>query len=99
MAVKQNVMVVLPALPTQAPPYMQAWWRDVKYSLEQILPVTLTNVNELVDGKFRVLVMQKLAAEPDDIADGWVAFADGVGWNPGSGAGLYERRGGAWFKL
>ncbi len=31
--------------------------------------------------------------------EGLVAFADGVNWNPGSGAGLYEYRGGAWNKL
>ena len=31
--------------------------------------------------------------------EGLVAFADGDSWDPGSGAGLYEYRGGAWRKL
>jgi hypothetical protein len=31
--------------------------------------------------------------------EGLVAFANGTDWNPGSGAGLYEYRGGAWNKL
>jgi hypothetical protein len=40
-----------------------------------------------------------LNAEPARIEDGDVANADGTNWNPGSGAGLYERRGAAWHKL
>lgn len=30
---------------------------------------------------------------------GMLAWADGVAWNPGAGAGTYEYRAGAWFKL
>jgi hypothetical protein len=40
-----------------------------------------------------------LAAQPDRYAEGDLVFANGTDWNPGSGAGLYERRGGAWRKL
>lgn len=36
---------------------------------------------------------------PARLYNGLVAFADGTNWNPGSGAGLYEYRGGAWNKL
>ena len=36
---------------------------------------------------------------PKKVTDGMVVFADGTNWNPGSGAGLYERVGGAWNKL
>ena len=35
-------------------------------------------------------------SEPSKLADGMVAFADGSNWNPGKGAGLYARVGGAW---
>lgn len=37
--------------------------------------------------------------EPEKNREGRVVFADGVDWNPGSGAGLYEYRGGTWVKL
>lgn len=37
--------------------------------------------------------------EPERPRDGMLVFADGTEWNPGSGAGTYERRGGAWVKL
>lgn len=40
-----------------------------------------------------------LAAEPGTPADGDVCYANGSGWNPGSGAGLYVRSGGTWAKL
>jgi hypothetical protein len=37
--------------------------------------------------------------EPLKLRDGMLAYADGTDWNPGAGAGFYERRGGAWVKL
>lgn len=37
--------------------------------------------------------------EPERPRDGMIVFADGTSWDPGSGAGAYERRGGAWVKL
>jgi hypothetical protein len=40
-----------------------------------------------------------LHAAPAKIWDGDVVCADGVDWNPGSGAGLYARVNGAWVKL
>lgn len=40
-----------------------------------------------------------LSIEPEKPQEGTVAFADGSGWNPGAGAGLYEYRSGAWQKL
>jgi hypothetical protein len=40
-----------------------------------------------------------LHVEPVKRVDGMVAFADGTNWNPGGGAGLYQRLGGAWVKL
>lgn len=40
-----------------------------------------------------------LYVEPPKLRDGMLVYADGTAWNPGSGAGFYERRGGAWVKL
>lgn len=36
---------------------------------------------------------------PAKPVNGMIVQADGVGWNPGAGAGYYERKGGAWVKL
>lgn len=36
---------------------------------------------------------------PTKPREGMLAIADGSGWNPGSGKGLYEYRSGAWVKL
>lgn len=45
------------------------------------------------------LNLEQLAAEPDKLEDGMVVYANGTDWNPGSGAGIYGREGGAWVKL
>lgn len=37
--------------------------------------------------------------EPFRPREGQLVFADGTDWNPGGGAGYYERVGGAWNKL
>ena len=44
-----------------------------------------------------LLVPQAVA--PEKPREGLVAYADGTNWNPGAGAGLYEYRAGAWYKL
>lgn len=49
--------------------------------------------------KLTVLELEVLHIEPERAENGTLAFADGTNWNPGSGAGTYERRGGAWVKL
>lgn len=46
-----------------------------------------------------ILNFRILNTEPAKRMDGMLVFADGVNWDPGSGAGLYERRSGAWQKL
>ncbi len=40
-----------------------------------------------------------LHAEPAKPREGALILADGTDWNPGSGAGHYERRAGVWVKL
>ena len=47
---------------------------------------------DLVDN----LTLVELHVEPDKPRTGMVALADGTNWNPGSGAGFYGYRGGAW---
>lgn len=56
-------------------------------------------VNTLVDGLTQRHVFYPHTAAPPDPVEGMVVWADGTSWNPGSGAGLYEYRGGAWHKL
>lgn len=36
---------------------------------------------------------------PDKLIEPVLRIADGTNWDPGSGAGLYLRQGGAWVKL
>lgn len=42
------------------------------------------------------LELRPLAAEPARLREGMVIEADGSNFDPGSGAGLYVRRSGAW---
>jgi len=39
------------------------------------------------------------AAPPRNTREGTLARADGTAWNPGSGAGLYQRRGSSWVRI
>jgi hypothetical protein len=40
--------------------------------------------------------METLNAAPARVEEGMTVKADGVNWNPGGGAGLYQYRAGAW---
>jgi hypothetical protein len=40
-----------------------------------------------------------LAVEPEKVEEGLIVGADGTNWDPGSGAGLYQWRSGAWVKV
>jgi hypothetical protein len=42
------------------------------------------------------LSLKTLYAQPKRIFNGMVVMADGTTWNPGSGAGAYVYRAGAW---
>lgn len=41
-------------------------------------------------------ILRTLSAVPTKLIDGMTVKADGTLWNPGSGAGCYQYRGGAW---
>jgi hypothetical protein len=43
--------------------------------------------------------LDTLYAAPTKYRDGTICKADGTTWNPGSGAGVYVYRGGAWHFL
>lgn len=43
--------------------------------------------------------LKPIYRDVDKPRDGMIIFADGVSFNPGAGAGTYERKGGAWVKL
>lgn len=77
------------AIPSDAPTALRAWLAG---QLRQIADVLARP--EVVSVRFT-----QLAAEPERYAEGDTVFANGTDWNPGSGAGLYERRGAAWHKL
>jgi len=46
-----------------------------------------------------IMYFQTLTAAPAKPSDGMLVRADGAVWNPGAGAGIYERNGGAWVKI
>lgn len=43
--------------------------------------------------------LEVLHDAPDNPQTGWLAYADGTDWDPGSGAGVYAYTGAAWVKL
>lgn len=45
------------------------------------------------------LMLDTLHAQPKKFREGTVVLADGSDWDPGSGAGVYVYRGGAWHFL
>jgi hypothetical protein len=75
------------------------FFRELVSQLSLILGDIVANFNELVDGRIDVMRFTVQHSEPVDAAEGWVAFADGTDWDPGSGVGLYEYSGSAWHKL
>ncbi|HEX6824743.1 MAG TPA: hypothetical protein VF077_00390 [Nitrospiraceae bacterium] len=53
----------------------------------------------LVVQEMQDMLMVPLKHAPKKIVEGTMRIADGVNWNPGAGAGIYEYRGGVWHKL
>lgn len=46
-----------------------------------------------------VLELRPVGAAPTKPREGMIVSANGTTWNPGAGAGAYERKGAAWVKL
>ena len=59
----------------------------------------LMSVSRASYGAAPIIQFQVQYAEPAKPRDGMVVLADGSTWNPGSGAGIYARIGGAWVQL
>ena len=71
----------------------------VTKSLEEIrayIERELYRVGDSMHGETEALFLVELHVEPSKPRDGQVVFADGVDWNPGSGAGYYGYRASAW---
>lgn len=76
-------------VPQDAPPGLAAWIvRQLRQIAQTLLNPTPTTVTLAVLGR-----------EPSNPTNGMVVYADGTQWNPGSGAGFYGYRSGAWRKL
>ena len=56
----------------------------------------LRSISEAIGNKTPIVWLDKSYAPPKKYSDGMVVLADGTAWNPGSGAGVYCYRAGAW---
>ncbi len=77
------------AIPNDAPTGLRSW---LSRTLREI-------ANALTRPEVSGVRFTVLHAPPERIENGDVVFADGSDWNPGGGAGLYQRVAGAWVKL
>lgn len=59
----------------------------------------LQNIASALQSPVDSVILNTLYAEPSRIYEGMTVKADGATWNPGGGAGVYSRIGGAWVKL
>ncbi len=50
-------------------------------------------------GPLNEIKLQVLTSAPGSPANGWMVYADGTSWNPGSGEGFYGYEAGVWMKL
>lgn len=85
----------LPVPPDDATDYERRLYAALSVYLNAINQV----LNDLTDGRLDVAKLNVQFAAPKEPADGWIAYADGTVWNPGTGKGSYEYRSGAWVKL
>lgn len=59
----------------------------------------LRSISQAWDQTQQFVLLDTLYAPPKKLREGMVVKADGATWNPGSGAGFYGYRGGAWHLL
>jgi hypothetical protein len=64
--------------------------------LAQFLQQELNNISRTMAGTSETVNLEMLYSAPKKPRDGMIALADGVNWNPGSGAGYYGYRSSAW---
>lgn len=76
------------------------------------LPPKFDNVDQAIEwivGQFQLIAqefgettaveLRQVGRAPDKPREGMIVSANGTDWDPGSGAGAYEYKGGAWVKL
>jgi hypothetical protein len=68
-------------------------------ALPDFLVREFAKIAQALDTADQFLTLDTLYAAPAKYRDGMVCKADGTTWNPGSGAGVYVYRGGAWHFL
>ena len=64
--------------------------------LPAFLNQELSNIERAQNEPVSFLRLEIAHKPPPKVEDGLYVDADGVDWNPGSGAGLYRYRAGAW---
>lgn len=69
-------------------------------ALKPYLDDVVQALNEVIGGYIASVILQKQTTAPSNPVSGMVAYADGVGWNPGAGGeGIYAYYSGTWNKL
>lgn len=81
--------------PSRPPQFQQGSDAD---TLAQWMFRELRNISQANLDKSTVELRQ-INAPPPSPREGMIVDADGVQWNPGSGAGIYAFVSGAWLKL
>lgn len=67
--------------------------------LIEFFRVELQKIQKAMASSQPALFLDTLYASPARVFEGMIVLADGTLWNPGSGAGFYGYRGGAWRLL
>ncbi len=67
--------------------------------LARFLQSEIERLNDALESPFTHQLLEKLHVEPSRLRDGFVAYADGADWDPGSGEGVYVFYGASWRKL
>lgn len=75
----------------------------------QVVPVEIEQLSEFIEDQLREVetnfdlidnvTLNELNVAPVKPRTGMIVLADGTNWDPGSGAGFYGYRGGAWVLL
>lgn len=68
-------------------------------SLSAFLRMELSKIAQAMETQDKSFSLATLHAAPSKYGEGTIVKADGVTWNPGSGAGVYCYRGGSWRLL
>lgn len=66
---------------------------------DHVVSDELQKIAQAIDTPDQMLQLEMIYAAPAKFRDGAIVLADGITWNPGSGAGVYCYYGSAWNKL